>query len=181
MRLEASWNRWTLTRSKPLDDSETWMLAKLRGIGVSGSCVTYWLWMIQRVLMKPFLDHLNCNRGKWEWVAKPQWAVSLNSQTDNYWFLQIICLISLSEQADSPGSPSRLICPDISPRPMSTPSRTSPALSCIYILTSGQKFFGNFSFSTVATLSREPTYLFCPTTALNSLTVRERGGVRVAT
>lgn len=26
--------------------------------------VTYWLCIIQRVLMKPFLDHLNCNRGK---------------------------------------------------------------------------------------------------------------------
>lgn len=33
---------------------------------------TYWLCMIQRVLMKPFLDHLNCNRDKLERVTKQQ-------------------------------------------------------------------------------------------------------------
>lgn len=84
---------------------------------------TYWLCMIQRVLMKPFLDHLNCNRDKLGWVTKQQWAVSLNGQTDNYWFFHIICLISLSEQADSHSSPRRLICPNISLWPSHTPPR----------------------------------------------------------
>lgn len=153
--------------------------------------------MIQRVLMKPFLDHLNCNKDKPEWVTKQQWAVSSKGQTDNYWFPHIICLISLSEQADSPYSPSRLICPNTSLWPLSTPPQTCTRTDTnththtnkcrhtetethAYILTSGQKFFGNFSFSTVVTLSREPTCLFCPDTALKSLTVRDReGGERV--
>ena len=96
-------------------------------------CVTYWLCMIQRVLMKPFLDHLNCNRDKLEWITKQQWAVSLKGQTDNYWFLPIICLISLSELADSAGSPSRLICPNISLWHMRTPHFPHlPTRSCIH-------------------------------------------------
>lgn len=61
---------------------------------------TYWLCMIQRVLMKPFLDHLNCNRDKLGWVTKQQWAVSLKGQTDTYWFSHIIYLILLSKRAD---------------------------------------------------------------------------------
>lgn len=85
---------------------------------------TYWLCMIQRVLMKPFLDHLNCNRDKLGWVTKQQWAVYLKGQTDNYWSFHIICLISLSDQADSPYSPSRLICPNISLWSSRTPPHT---------------------------------------------------------
>lgn len=85
---------------------------------------TYWLCMIQRVLMKPFLDHLNCNRDKLESVTKQQWAMSLKGQTDNYWFFHIICLISLSEQAGGPYSPSRLICPSISLWSSRTPPHT---------------------------------------------------------
>lgn len=73
---------------------------------------TYWLCMIQRVLMKPFLDHLNCNRDKLGWVTKQQWAMSLKGQTDTYWFSHIISLILLSKQADSHSSPSRPICPN---------------------------------------------------------------------
>lgn len=72
---------------------------------------TYWLCMIQRVLMKPFLDHLNCNRDKLGWVTKQQWAMSLKGQTDTYWFSHIIYLILLSEQADGHSRPSRPICP----------------------------------------------------------------------
>lgn len=73
---------------------------------------TYWLCMIQRVLMKPFLDHLNCNRDKLGWVTKQQWAVSLKGQTDTYWFSHIIYLILLSKRADRHSSPSRPICPN---------------------------------------------------------------------
>lgn len=70
--------------------------------------------MIQRVLMKPFLDHLNCNTDKLERVTKQQWAMSSKGQTDIYWFSLIIYLILLSKRADGHSSPSRPICPSSS-------------------------------------------------------------------
>lgn len=134
---------------------------------------TYWLCMSQRVRMKPFLDHLNCNTDELERVTKQQWDVSVRGLTNNYWFLHIICLVSLSEAAHGPHNPTRLICPNTSLWITRTSARTH-----VLILTSDQKFFGNFSFSTVLTPSREPTYLLCPDTALKSLTVRGREGER---
>lgn len=140
---------------------------------------TYCWCILQRVFMKPFLDHLNCNRDKLEWVTKQQWAVSLKRHTDNYWFFHIICLISLSEQGNSLYSPSRLICPNIFLCPTRTPPHTHTH-TCremhihALILTSGQKSFGNFSFSTVVTTPRQPMYKFWPNTGLKTSAVRER-------
>lgn len=127
---------------------------------------TYWLCMIQRVLMKPFLDHLNCNRDKLGWVTKQQWAMSLKGQTDTYWFSHIIYLILLSEQADGHSRPSRPICPSSALWRLLPLSTQDAGERLTRILTSGQKFFGNFSFSTVVMPFREATCLLCPDTAL---------------